>query len=82
MSLKIPRWQSESLLYAFNFEVQNYNVIVIENVFLLSVLKIRFQDRIYKWKKNGWNVNVLICFRTVLHTVILNSIKEFLILVI
>ena len=51
ISLKIPKWHSESLFYAFNFNVQNYNVIAIENVFLLSVLKMRFQDRIYKWKK-------------------------------
>jgi hypothetical protein len=35
-----------SLLYTFNFKVQNYNVIVIENVFLLSVLKIRLMGYI------------------------------------
>jgi hypothetical protein len=40
MSLKIPKEQPESLFYSFNYNVQNYNVIVIENIFLLSVLKI------------------------------------------
>jgi len=34
-------------VYAFNFNVQNYNVIAIENVFLLSVFK-NSLDRIYK----------------------------------
>ena len=36
----LPKEQSESLFNPFNYNVQNYNVIVIENVFLLSVLKI------------------------------------------
>jgi len=34
------------LFYPFNFNVQNYNVIAIENVFLLSVLKIRLMEYI------------------------------------
>ena len=49
ISLKILKEQSES--YAFNFNVHNYNVIVIENVFLLTVLKIRLIEHIKK--KNG-----------------------------
>ena len=46
ISLKIPKEQSEFLFYAFKFNVQNYNVIVIENVFLLSILKIRLMGYI------------------------------------
>ena len=54
ISLKIPKWHSESLFYAFNFNVQNYNVIVIENVFLLSVLKIHLMEYIKNKMDEMW----------------------------
>lgn len=44
----MPTGQSESLFLTFNFNVQNFNVIVIENELLLSVLKFDCLDRIYK----------------------------------